>query len=125
LGLINKESVAWDDVRITPAHFAALVRMAETRAVSSRGAKNILAAMLTNPAHPETIATEEGLLQVSDAAALEPAARDIIAGNPKAVADYQAGKTEALQFMIGKAMSALKGKGNPATLKEIFERLLA
>jgi len=44
--------------------------------------------------------------------------------NPNAVADYKKGKTASLQFMIGKAMAKLRGRGAPDTLKELFQEKL-
>ena len=35
-------------------------------------------------------------------------------------AEYKAGKTASLQFLIGQAMKAAKGSANPEMLKELF-----
>jgi len=40
------------------------------------------------------------------------------------VEDYKAGKTNALQFLVGKAMAELKGRGNPGVLRTLFDNLL-
>jgi len=44
----------------------------------------------------------------------------IIKENPKPVEDYKKGKEQAVMFLIGKAMAALKGRGNPEVLKKMF-----
>jgi aspartyl-tRNA(Asn)/glutamyl-tRNA(Gln) amidotransferase subunit B len=73
---------------------------------------------------PETIAREEGLIQVHDASFLEQAVRYVLAQEKKAVVEYRSGKESALQYLIGKSMRATQGAGNPALLKEILQRLL-
>ena len=49
----------------------------------------------------------------------------IIEANPKAVEDYRKGKEVSLQFLVGKAMGELKGRGNPELLKKLFLEYLA
>jgi aspartyl-tRNA(Asn)/glutamyl-tRNA(Gln) amidotransferase subunit B len=112
------------EVKVTPAQLAALVDLIVDGKIMSRQAKDILRKMVETGANPEEILTTEGLHTVSDAGELEVVVRAIIAENPKAVADYKAGKEASVQFMIGKAMGALKGRGNPGILKEIFVKEL-
>ena len=45
-------------------------------------------------------------------------------GNAKVAAEYKAGKTASLQFLIGQAMKAAKGSANPEILKSIAVELL-
>jgi len=124
LGLIKKDhSEDYESFigSIEPAKFAALMRMTSENKVSSRGAKDLLVLMYKgDKREPLDIAQEKGLLQKSDAGELESMAADIIAKNPAVVADYKAGKSAALQFLIGQGMKISKGSANPAVLKEVF-----
>ena len=92
--------------------------------ISSRIAKDLLLRMFEKGGDPHTIIKEEKWQQVSDPNHLKSLAEKIIANHPKPVADFKSGKTMALQFLIGKAMSELGGKANPQALKEVFESLL-
>jgi len=49
---------------------------------------------------------------------------DVIAAQPKSVADYRAGKDAALQFLVGQVMKASRGKANPALAREALEKKL-
>jgi aspartyl-tRNA(Asn)/glutamyl-tRNA(Gln) amidotransferase subunit B len=54
------------------------------------------------------------------AAAVEAA----LAANPAAVADYRAGKAQAIGFLVGQVMKATRGQANPALAREaVRERL--
>ncbi len=118
---------------VVPATFAALIKLAASGQINSRGAKDILGVLLVNSLkgengaeinNPEKIANEKGLIQKSDEGELKKIAAEIIAANPNVVADYKAGKAAALQFFIGQSMKITKGSANPAILKDIFVSLL-
>ena len=49
---------------------------------------------------------------------------EVIAGNPKAVAQYRAGKTLTLGFLVGQAMKATRGQANPALVSDLMKRAL-
>ena len=42
----------------------------------------------------------------------------------KSVADYRAGKTNALGFLVGQCMKASKGKANPQMVNELLTQKL-
>ena len=44
--------------------------------------------------------------------------------NPDPVVQYKKGKTNVLQFLLGKVMAETGGKANPKIVKEILEKLL-
>jgi aspartyl-tRNA(Asn)/glutamyl-tRNA(Gln) amidotransferase subunit B len=110
--------------RITPDSLVQLARMAQAGDLSSRGAKDTLAAMLAEGGAPEAVAKAKGLIQVHDEGALQAAVEAVIAANPGVAAEYRGGKAASLQFLVGQAMKATKGAGNPGKLKELLEKAL-
>lgn len=110
--------------RIPTEDFYALITMVTGNIISSRGAKDILKLMFGGSRNPEALATEHGLIQKSDSGELTKIAEAIIAENPGVVAEYKSGKISVIQFFVGQGMKATKGSGNPAVLKELFEKLL-
>jgi aspartyl-tRNA(Asn)/glutamyl-tRNA(Gln) amidotransferase subunit B len=76
--------------------------------------------MATEGGDPEAIATAHGLVQVSDTGALLKAVQEVIAANDAVAAEYRAGKEASLQFLLGQAMKATRGAGNPSVLKELL-----
>ncbi len=105
---------------IKPQDFAALIRMVGEGAVSSRGAKDILAIMAEEGGDPKEIARARGFLQTQDREALGNIIEKVIAENEKVVREYRAGKHETLQFLIGQGMKAARGAGNPQLIREIL-----
>ena len=72
-----------------------------------------------------TIVKEKGIEQVSDTGAIEKLADEVIAANPKPVADFRAGNVASLNFLKGQVIKLSKGKANPRIVGEILERKLS
>jgi len=65
-----------------------------------------------------------GLKQVSDSGELEKVVAEVVAANPQAIADYRAGNERALGALVGAAMKATRGQGNPQMLTELIKQHL-
>ncbi len=124
-GLMNESGVDFADLKIDPEHLAHLVLLIEQGKIGSRQAKDALRKMFETGIDPEEIVKSEGMETVSDAGELERVVKEVLEKNPKAAEDYKKGKAASLQFLIGQAMSRLKGRGNPELLKKVFEKALA
>jgi aspartyl-tRNA(Asn)/glutamyl-tRNA(Gln) amidotransferase subunit B len=111
---------ATSEVKINPDTFTKLIRMIGSSQLSSRGAKDTLAIMATEGGDPEDVAKAHSLMQVSDTGALLKAVQQVIAANEAVATEYKAGKEASLQYLVGQAMKATKGAGNPGTLKELL-----
>ncbi|MCR4283809.1 MAG: Asp-tRNA(Asn)/Glu-tRNA(Gln) amidotransferase subunit GatB [Parcubacteria group bacterium] len=124
LGLMKDKGYSFADIKITPENFAKLIRVIKEGSINSRAGKDVLALTLESGEDPEAIIKEKGLTQTSDESALEEVAKEIIESNPNAVADYKAGKENALKFFIGQGMAKTRGSANPKVLEDVFKKLL-
>jgi len=103
---------------------AEVIKMLSEGEVSSRGTKDILKIIESKGGEPRVVAEENNLIQKSDTNELRVVVEKIIKENQGVVKEYKSGKVESLQFLIGQAMKATKGSGNPQILKELFRDLL-
>jgi aspartyl-tRNA(Asn)/glutamyl-tRNA(Gln) amidotransferase subunit B len=110
---------------VTPAHLAGLVKLIDDGTISGRIAKDVFARMLASGDDPATIVRREGLTQVADAGALQALVDQAIAANPRAVADFKAGKTAASKALVGQVMKASGGKANPAMVDRLVQEKLS
>ena len=92
--------------------------------ISGKMGKEVFAEMFASGKSPSAIVKEKGLVQVSDAGAIEAFADEAIAKNPKSVADFRAGNEAAINFLKGQVMKLSKGKANPQLAGEILLRKL-
>ena len=111
-------------LKLTAENFAELMCLIYQGKINSSAAQTILEFMYNNGGDPTDIMTEMGLEQLDDRAALEESVKKIIAANPQPAADYKKGKTNVIQFLLGKVMAATGGKANPQTVRELLEKNL-
>jgi aspartyl-tRNA(Asn)/glutamyl-tRNA(Gln) amidotransferase subunit B len=122
--LLKEQEADPEDIRFSPEHLAALVKMTAENKISSGSAKEIFSAMFADDCNPETYAQEHGLLIVRDEGALKAALQKAVDGNPQAVADYRAGKKKALGALVGAVMKESRGKADPAEVSAMLEEML-
>ena len=120
----NREKSGITPWRVTPTALAQLLTLVGKGTISGKIAKTVFEDMNETGRMPQDIIKEKGLVQISDAGALEAAAQEIIDANPKEAADYRAGKTKVMGFFVGQLMKKTKGQANPQLANEIFQRLL-
>ncbi len=126
VGLSRKENISIDEVvaKIPHTNFAELINLVSDKKISSRGAKDILAIVYKDGGEPLAIAEKNGFILSNDPDALKKVIEQIVIENPTVVAEYKAGKTNLIQFLVGQGMKAMKGSGDPAVIKEELERVL-
>jgi aspartyl-tRNA(Asn)/glutamyl-tRNA(Gln) amidotransferase subunit B len=112
------------ELRFKPEFILDLVALVENGNISSRIAQEVFGEMFATGDSPALIVERKGLVQVSDHSAIEAFCDQALAANPRSVADYQAGKTTALNFLKGQVMKLSKGKANPNLAGEILEQKL-
>ena len=103
-----------------------IVEMVAASELTSRGAKDIYAAVAQGEAidSVKTYAIDHGLLQQNNADSLKPIIQTVISENQKIADDYRGGKEPALQALLGMVMKATKGSANPSLALEILKDLL-
>lgn len=111
--------------QLNPEAFAKLIRLIDSGTLSSRGAKDTLAILVSDGGDPEDIAKTHGFIQSNDTDSLRLIVKEVLAQEEKAVLEYRGGKEAALQYLVGKSMKATKGAGNPGMLGEIIKGELA
>ena len=61
----------------------------------------------------------------TDIGKLEEVVKQVIAANAKSVADYKAGKTNILMFLVGQVMKEMKGQADAQTVRESIAKSLS
>jgi len=105
--------------------FIGLIKAERQGRISNLVAKDVLNKAVTSGKKPSKIIQEENLFQISDTSSLEKIAEVVLKENEKSVADFKAGKLNALMFLVGQVMKKSQGKANPKVVQEILKRRLA
>lgn len=124
LRLIKEKEIEFADIPVKKEDMAVLLQLVADKKLSVTSAKAVFEEMFNTGKHPEEIVKEKGLSQISDEGAIEGIAEAILEANPKSVADYKAGKEQALGYLVGQVMKQSKGKANPKMARDILEKKL-
>jgi len=120
--LVNEQGIEVTDAKLTPEGLREMLDLIVDGTISSTIAKAVFEEMFNSGKPPKQIVEERGLVQISDAAAIEKVVDEVMAGNASVVEDIRAGKQKAMGFLVGQVMRAMKGKGNPQMVNEILAR---
>jgi aspartyl-tRNA(Asn)/glutamyl-tRNA(Gln) amidotransferase subunit B len=108
-----------------PTQLARVSELVGEGAISSSNGEQVYQRHLQTGEAVDAIVAELGLSQISDSSALVEVVDRVIAANPAAVADFHAGKLQALKFLTGQAMKETRGQANPAVLQDLLEERLS
>lgn len=109
---------------VKPEALAELVNLIDAGTISGKIAKEVFAGMFETGKGAKAIVEERGLVQVSDAGAIEAFVDQAIAANPAQVEQFRAGNDKVLQFFVGQVMKLSRGKANPQMVQDLLRRKL-
>lgn len=109
------------DLYMPPASLARLILLVEDGKINRNTARKVFLQVLDNRVDPDTYIAANNLAMVSDTGALAAAIDAALAANPQSVADFRAGKTKVIGFLVGQVMRAMQGKADPALLNKLLE----
>lgn len=121
---LREDNLSIKNLKITPENFAELITLVYQDKINSSAGQTILEEMYKNGGDPTHIMADKGLEQIDNSAELEKIVKGIIKKNPSQVEEYKGGKEAVLQFFVGQAMAATRGKANPKKVGEILKKLL-
>lgn len=124
LRILREKGLDPEELRISPAHFHALIQLTEDKKITGAVAKEIFEKAVEGDLDPETYARKQGLMTVRDEGLLRQTVAEVIAANDKSVSDYLGGKEKALGFLVGQTMKAMKGQADPATVTALLKEAL-
>lgn len=119
------ESLAQIADRFPPEYIATTQDLLAKGTITRTSAKEVFEVSFRTGTPPAQIVAERGLAVISSGDALDAMAREAIANNPKAVAEYRGGKVATIKFLVGQVMRASKGQANPQAAQEALERVLS
>ena len=122
--LLNATSTEIKDSRVSPEQLCQLLDLIYKSSISGTSAKLVFEEMFNTGKQATDIITQRGLSQISDVQEVKAVVSQVVAANAQAVADYKAGKTPALKFLVGQVMKATGGRANPKLVNELLEKKL-
>ena len=123
-GRLNAAGLELDKSPVTLKGIVQAADLAESGELSSKMLKQLLDACFAESKDFAEIYARDKPQQISDAGAIEAMIDEVIAANPKQVAQYVGGKKTVAAFFVGNVMRLSKGQANPKLLNELVARKL-
>jgi aspartyl-tRNA(Asn)/glutamyl-tRNA(Gln) amidotransferase subunit B len=120
----NDDHVPHEAIPLAPEALGDLIRLIEDGTITGPVAKDVFDRMFTSGRTAREIVEAEGLGRIADAAAIDAEVRRVLAGHPGPVAEYRAGRTKTLGFLVGQVMKATAGRADPALVQAAVRRVL-
>ncbi len=114
-----------DKVKMTAENFAEVISMTIDGTINSSATQALIEEMVFKGGDPSHIAEKKDLIQENDTGALEAIVDEVLAANEASVADYKAGKENAIKYLMGQTMKLSGGKANPQAVMELLKEKLS
>ena len=119
---LNAGEIGIEQVPVSALQLAALISRIVDNTISNNAARQVFDGLWNGEGEVDTIIAAKGLKQMNDSGELERIIDQVLADNPKNVAEYKAGNAKALNGLVGPIMKASKGKANPAQVNELLKK---
>src|ERR1700694_5668293 len=122
MGRLKAKGLEIERSPISMKGVAASADLVESGAISGKMLKDLYDLSFQRGKDFPAVYDEEGRPQQStDISALEKKIDEVIAGSPKQLEQYRAGKKTMLGFFVGQVMKASKGQANPQMVNELMD----
>ncbi|MBQ9900805.1 MAG: Asp-tRNA(Asn)/Glu-tRNA(Gln) amidotransferase subunit GatB [Clostridia bacterium] len=119
-GILRRGGKVIGELDIAPEALSYIIGLVDEGKINRGVGKKVLGAVIEKGVDPAQYVREQALdAKVDDSLILETV-KNVLAENQKAVGDYLGGKEKALQSLFGGCMKVLKGKGDPAVIRELL-----
>ena len=123
-GYLNDNRVELADIKLTPEHLAAMIKLIKDGTISSKIAKKVFAETIANGTDPKKYVEDKGMVQLSDTSVLAPMVKEVVDNNPQSVEDFKNGKDRAIGYLVGQLMKQTRGKANPKIINKLLNEEL-
>ncbi len=122
--LLKDTATLPEDMTLSAKDLAKILEMVGKNTINRGTGKTVLEKVFKEGVDPEAYVKENNLAQITDLSALRPVIEEVIANNEKSVNEYKGGKTQAMGYIMGQAMRALKGKAPAQEVQKLLKEML-
>ncbi|WP_052888602.1 Asp-tRNA(Asn)/Glu-tRNA(Gln) amidotransferase subunit GatB [Thermogemmatispora carboxidivorans] len=123
--LLHAHDIAPAACPLKPEALVNLLDLLDRQRITGKQAKEVLDEAFASGELPETIVVRRGIQPpITDPQALERIIVEVIEANPKIVADYRSGKTNAAQYLVGQIMKRTRGQAKADLVQQLLRAKL-
>jgi len=126
--LLNNAKVEREEIastNISAENFAKLIKLVDVGKINAQTArKKVLPEMWDKGSNAAEIVEKQGLAQISDEGVIAEKVQEVMDSNADMVQKYLEGNEKVINAIFGKAMGALRGKGDPGVVRKVLQEKL-
>lgn len=121
---LNEEKIEIENSPISPEKLVGMLKLMDEGLISGKMAKDVFEKMFKTGKDASQIVKESGVVQITDENALFEVIDRVIKENPKSVDDFNEGREQTLNYLVGQVMRYTKGRAKPDfVFKAIKQRI--
>jgi glutaminyl-tRNA synthetase len=109
---------------LSPASFAALVRLVDEGELAARNGKAVLKELVSDGGTPGDIVERDGLRQLNDLDAIRVLVRQVIEGNDETLQRFRGGQKNLFGFFVGETIKLSRGRANPNLVSRALKEFI-
>jgi len=123
---LNEEKLTIDKSKVSLYQIVDIYRRIEDKTISASTSVTgtVISAVWNGEGDVDEVIEKYGLKQISDIGTIEKIVDQVIAANPKSIAEFKAGKEKAFNALVGQVMKATQGKANPEQVNKLLRKKL-
>jgi len=106
-----------EQINFPPQYLSDIINLSLENKITAASAKKLFS-LLFDGGTPAQLVEKYGLATMGDDSIIDSTIEKVVFENPKSVEDFISGKEKAFGFILGQCMKDLKGKADPAILRE-------
>lgn len=122
--LLNDSSTLPENMSFNQESLGKIINILGENKITRNTAKKVFAKVFSDDVDPEQYIKDNNLAVMTDTSAIKGTIEQVINENEKSVNEYKGGKTQALQYLIGQSMKALRGQAPAQEVTKILKELL-
>ncbi len=122
--LLNKDNITLSKSKITPAHFAWIIKKLDSNEIHSFTAKKLLRSTFENGHSPDKLMKSLNITELANEKDLLPYVQKTIKENPEQCKILQNGQMQPLEFLTGLVMKETEGRAVPQVVKSLIKKEL-
>lgn len=124
MGRLKAKGLEMENSPISMKGVAISADLVESGAISGKILKDLYDLSFERNQDFSEVYEKEKPQQITDSSAIEKIIDEVLAGSPKQLEQYRAGKTTMLGFFVGQVMKLSKGQANPKLVNELLAKKL-
>jgi aspartyl-tRNA(Asn)/glutamyl-tRNA(Gln) amidotransferase subunit B len=122
--VLTYNDLTFKESGLTGSNIAEVLDLTDSGEITASGAELTIRGIIEEGKPVLQIVEDRGLSKIKEDDVVKKAVKEAVAENPKAVEDYNGGKPEALNFILGQIMRKTKGRADPKTVRELLMKEL-